>query len=514
MNKKIAAIDIGTNSFHLVIVEIFEDGHFEIIDREKEVIRLSENSKGDIKKITKEASQRAIEALKKFSGIAESHNAEVKAVATSAVRESQNKLEFINQVSKECGIDIEVISGVEEGRLIYLGVINAVPVYNTRILTIDIGGGSTEFVVGLKGNILYANSLKLGAVRLTKLFFPDYKVTKSKIKECKSWIEGVLNPLTRDIVMVNITSVIGSSGTIMAAALMIKSMKEKTSSITILNNYKFSYQDLLKIQKVVLNAKTVDERNKIKGLDEKRADIIPAGIILLTTIFEQFKINEMTVSGYALREGIIIDSIKKEFNISGTTFQEDLKSKSIEKLAKSCNYDKSHCNHVAELALSLFEKLNPIHKLPKNYSEYLISAAKLHDIGYHIAHSKHHKHSQYLIANSELLGFNENEIKAISCIARYHRKSHPKNSHDDFNELPENWKNIVLKLSAILRIADALDRTHKKLINNFEIKIGKNKVSILIPNDLEDVDIELWSFERRKQLFEVVYNYKIDIKNF
>jgi len=514
MNKKLAAIDIGTNSFHMVIVDVNDKGKFEIVDSEKEVIRLSEGSSGDIKIIEEESIQRAISALHKFVGIAKSHKAEIRAVATSAVRESTNKIDFLKRVYDETGINIEVISGVEEGRLIYFGVLQSVPVYNKRVLCIDIGGGSTEFVVGYKGKILYANSLKLGAVRLTKKFFQDYDVTLSAVTECKKWVEGVLFPIAKIINNFKIEMVVGSSGTIMATGLMIKSMEEQNSSLTILNNYKFSSNNLKKVKENVLKYKTVQERNKIKGLDEKRAEIIPAGIILLSTIFEQFEIDEMTISGYALREGIILDSINNELPDEKKHFTSDIRTNSVEQLARSCNYDYEHCCHVATLAENIFDQLTELHNLPDKYLEYLLVASKLHDIGFHIAHSKHHKHSQYIIVNSELLGYNENEIRTIACIARYHRKSHPKSSHEEFMLLPKEWRIAVQKLSAILRIADAFDRTHNSLIKYIHVNITKSNVVFSVENKLKDIEIELWSVDRRKQLFEDFYDKRIEVKSF
>ena len=513
MKKKLAAIDIGTNSFHLVVVELSENGKFEIVDSEKEVIRLSEGSSGDIKIITEESIQRAINALKKLSGIAKSHNAEIKAVATSAVRESTNKVDFLKRVFHETGVKIEVISGIEEGRLIYMGVLQSVPIFNKRVLCIDIGGGSTEFIVGYKGKILYADSLKLGAVRLTKKFFPDSKVSTSAVKECTKWVEGMLSPIARIISNYKIDLVVGSSGTIMSAGIMIKSLEEGNSSLSILNNYQFSIDSLKKIRKNILSKKTTDQRKKIKGLDEKRADIIPAGIVILSTIFEQLEFAEMTISGYALREGIILDSINKDLPDEKQNLSINIRSKSVEQLARSCNFDYNHCCHVATLSEQIFNQLNQLHQLPNNYKEYLSVAAKLHDIGFHIAHSKHHKHSQYIIVNSELLGYNENEIRSIACIARYHRKSHPKTSHDEFMLLPKEWRNIVNKLSGILRIADALDRTHTSLVNNIKIQLSQNYVTLTVDNDLQEIEIELWSFDRKKQLFEDVFNRKVRVKS-
>ncbi len=511
MLNKLAAIDIGTNSFHLVVVQILENGKFEVVDAEKEVLRLSEGSTTD-KKITPDSISKAIDVLNKFAGIAKIHNAEIIAVATSAVRESANKIEFLEQIKRETGINIEVINGVEEGRLIYWGVLQSVPVYDKRILCIDIGGGSTEFVVGYKGKILYANSLKIGAVRLTKMFFPNYKINNKSIKKCEKWVEGEVYPVLKVIKDYNIDMVVGSSGTIMATGLMVKALQDSDTTQSILNNYKFSNSNLKEVREIVLTKKSIQERKKINGLDAKRADIIPAGIIILSTIFEQLKINELTISGYALREGIIFDTINKK-NPDKHLFTSNIRKESAEKLALSCNYDYKHCVHVSKLAGIIFDQLFELHNLNEEYKEYLVIASMLHDIGYHIAHSKHHIHSQYIIVNSELLGFNENEIRAIACIARYHRKSHPKTSHNEFMLLPDDWKTIVKKLSAILRIADAFDRTHNFLIQDVKIKSRKNEVIFYVENKLADIELELWSLERRKKLFESLFEKEIKVKS-
>lgn len=514
MNQKLAAIDIGTNSFHLVIAEVNENGSFNIVDSEKEVIRLSEGSTGDIKIICDNAIERAINALKKFSGIAKSHNAKIKAVATSAVREASNKIDFLKRVNKETGITIDVINGVEEGRLIYMGILQSVSVFDKRVLCIDIGGGSTEFVVGYKGNILYANSLKLGAVRLTRKFFNNYTVTAEAVENCSKWVEGVLSPVKKIIENYKIDVVVGTSGTIMSTGLMIKSLKEKKTDLSILNNYIFNKNELDQIVKIVYSGKTPSARKKIKGLDEKRADIIPAGITILHEIFNQLKFNKMTISSYALREGIIFNTMINELSISSNILKNNIRAETVEKLAKSCKYDYNHCKHVAILAENIFDQLKELHQLPDSYKEYLSTAAKLHDIGFHIAHSKHHKHSQYIIVNSELMGFNENEIRTIACVARYHRKSHPKNSHDEYLRLPKVWREVVLKLSAILRIADAFDRTHNSLVKFISVEEKNGEVIFSVENDLKEIEIEIWSVGRRKKLFEDYYGKKISVKSF
>lgn len=513
-SKNLAAIDVGTNSFHLIVVKIKDDGNFEIIDREKEVIRLSEGSTGDIKFIKPEAIDRAIGCLKRFKVIADSHNALLRAVATSAVRESHNKNEFIERAIKETGIEIEVISGYEEARLIYLGILKAVPIYNKKALVFDIGGGSTEFVVGSKGKMLQTVSLKIGAVRLAQKFFPDYEITSKGIKECRKWVEGEIFHAAELMKREGFSICAGSSGTIMSAGLMIQAMRNSNySSQAILNNFEFSKSELKSVEKEILSRKTIDKRKKIPGLDEKRADIIPAGIIILSTIFDLFELEKMTISGYALREGIIIDTLQKEhLNESTKPNLIDIRKESIKHLSESCDYDREHCKYITRFALKIFDDLKELHQLEDENKEYLEAASILHDIGYHIAHTNHHHHSYYIIRNSELLGFNENEISIIAHTSRYHRKSHPKKSHDDFSELPERTQSIIKKLSAILRVADSLDRTHKKIVQSVECRVKRGVVELNLGIKKNgNPEIELWSLDRRKFLFEEVFGRSLSV---
>ncbi len=514
VNQNIAAIDVGTNSFHLIVVKTKKGGGFEIIDREREVIRLGEGSSGNIKFIKPEVFGRAIATLKRFKGIADSHGAVVRAVATSAVREAYNKNEFIQKVLKGTGIEIEVISGYEEARLIYLGIMKAVPIYNKKVLVIDIGGGSTEFLIGNKGNTNFSISLKIGAVRLTEKFFPDYVVTDSRIKECKKWIEVELVQAASIINRLGFSTCVGSSGTIMSTGLIIQAMRKGNSTPgTILNNFEFTRKELEKVKKEILSKKTVEKRKKIPGLDEKRADIVPAGIIILSTIFELLNLHTMTISGYALREGIVIDSLQKLHTDSSMPNLSDIRNESVRHLAESCKYDHLHCSHIAKLSVDFFDQLKNLHKLDDECKEYLSAAAMLHDIGYHISHTNHHQHSFYIIKNSELLGFNENEISIIAHTARYHRKSHPKSRHEDFNLLSPATQDVIKKLSAMLRVVDAFDRTHKQLVKSIKTKINKSSVDLTLKCQNGIIpEIELWNLERRKGLFEEIFSKKIIVK--
>ncbi len=510
--QNIAAIDIGTNSFHLIVVKTDKHGGFEIIDREKEVIRLNEGSTGDIKEIKPEAIERALVALSSFAEIAKSHNAIIRATATSAVREANNRQKFIETVSEHTGIDIEVISGHEEARLIYLGILKAIPVYNNRILCFDIGGGSTEFTVGSRGIIQYSNSLKLGAVRLSNMFFPDYKLGKSKIKNCRNWVRGDLFHTLKSISKHKYSRVIASSGTALATASIIHT-KEKgaLSDLKMLNNYTFTCNQLFEVEEEILSCKTTEERLKIAGLESKRADIIPAGIILLSEIVRGLGVDKITISDYALREGIIIDTLRKSDKTTRDSELFEVRKSSVKQLAKSCTYPREHCYHVRELALKMFEELADLHGLPDETAEYLEAAAILHDIGHHIAHSQHHKHTQYIILNSEMMGFNDRELLIISNIARYHRKSHPKKRHEHYMALSKPDRELVSRLAAILRVTDSLDRTHSGNITNIKSYHNTDKVLLQLSTQNGYPELELWNLERRKGLFEEIFSKKIEI---
>ena len=499
-NNTLAAIDIGTNSFHLIVTKVTKDGNFKIIDREKEVIRLNEGSTFDIKTILPEAEKRAITALKRFGGIAESHGAKLRAVATSAVRESKNKLGFISRVYNETGIEIEVIDGNEEARLIYLGVLKSVPVFNQKVLSIDIGGGSTEITIGYRGHVLYSNSLKLGAVRLTQKFFPDYVITKERVEECKKWVIGVISPFLDQISKIGFTKCVGTAGTITACGLMVLAkQKKKLPSSNILNNQLITYDEMNDIYHDIIAIPTVDERKKIKGLDPKRADIIQSGMIIFKTILKKLSVNDFSISGYSLREGIIIDTIQKKKIETSQPKLRDIRYESIKHLSNISNFDSEHCKHVARLTLNIYDQLAHIHGLTNDHRELLEAAALLHDIGYHIGHARHHIHSHYIIKNSEMLGFNENEKNIIANIARYHRKSHPKASHSDYMDLSESNKKIVDKLASILRLGDSLDRRHKENVQDIVVEVTDSEVILNLKYVGDEPDVETWNLGRRQE---------------
>lgn len=512
MNNILAAIDIGTNSFHLVIAKIDSKKRFTVLTRAKEVVRLGSSS-NDMKYISPDSIERGVETLKRFKLICDSFKAEIIAVATSATREALNKLEFTQRVFAETGIEISIVSGYEEARLIYLGVLQSLDIYNKKILLIDIGGGSTEFLIGEKGEVKIANSLKLGAVRLTNKFSLNEKVNKSDLKNSKIFVKGALNQIVRTLEGNDYELVVGSSGTINNIGSIISAENQPTADFEInLNGFIIKKKPFHTAIEKIYDAETLTERLSIPGLDPKRADIITAGAVILEQIFSDLKIEKMTLSSFALREGIIMNYIQQrsgEFDFGHLT---DVRYSSVRHLGERTNYDKEHSDQVLKLANKIFDFVKLKFEFSDDEREYLEAAALLHDIGYYISHTDHHKHSYYLIRNADMLGFNDKEIEIIANIARYHRKSHPKIKHENFNKLDEQSKGLVKKLAGILRIADALDRSHKAVVNDIDIGIKDKVLEINLKSCSSDPSLEIWGANIRKGLFEESFGYEVKLK--
>lgn len=507
--KNLAAIDVGTNSIHLIVAEVnLRNGKFKILDREKEVVRLGAGST-DMKYLSEGAMERGVHTLQRYKLIADSHNATVRAVATSAVREALNQDEFIRRVRSLAAVKLEIASGFEEARLIHLGVLQALPIYRKKHLLVDIGGGSTEFLIGQQRRILYNNSLKLGAVRLTQRFFPEQKYTHKVLRECQEFVRGMLSPIKRSVRNERYEIAAGTSGTILNIANIIRLRRDEDEE-TSLNNFTYSRDELLETTERILEAESARELAEIDGVDPARADIIVAGAVILGQVFVELGIRSMTVSEYALREGIILDTIEKMNPKRRTNHVRDLRYSNVRHLAETLQFEKVHSTQVAKLALKMFDQTAAIHKMGAQEREYLEAAAMLHEVGLFVSHAQHHRHSYYLIRNSELLGFTENEKEIIANVARYHRKSHPKIKHEGFRRLSPDDQRIVAKLASILRIADGLDRTHASAVADLHCQVSGRKVDVLLRrSEGSPIELEVWGAERKKKLFEETLHARI-----
>jgi exopolyphosphatase/guanosine-5'-triphosphate,3'-diphosphate pyrophosphatase len=507
----LAAIDIGTNSFHLVVARTTSAVAFEIIAREKEVVRLGSGS-GDMKELAADAIDRGILALARFRQIAQIADAPIRAIATSAVREADNREEFLRRARDEAGIDVEVVSGVEEARLIHLGVLQDVPVADVRLLLMDIGGGSTEFVVGEGTEMLDARSLKLGAIRLTDRFFAEEPITSSSVKGCRSHVRAYLGPVVRAVRQYGFDVAIGSSGTILNVAEMVRQRRGESGRMV--SNTTFTRKELGKVVDALLAASTAKQRLKVPGLDARRADIIVGGAVLLAETFDALGIEEMTVSDYALREGLVLDTLQRRSQ-SSTLIGEgtaDIRSRSVRRLSGLCLEEREHAEQSCRLALELFDQTAAIHGLGSEARELLAAAALLSNVGIAISHERHHLHSYYVIRNSEhLRGFTEREVELIAQVARYHRKSVPKAKHEAFSALSPTDQRLVRVLAGILRVAIALDRSHERLVSALTAESSPGGVVVRLAVG-GDPSLELYTAEERKGLLESALDTEIRLE--
>jgi exopolyphosphatase / guanosine-5'-triphosphate,3'-diphosphate pyrophosphatase len=465
-----------------------------------------------MKYLSPEAIDRGIAALRRFRHVADSMRAEVRAIATSAVREALNKDEFIRRVRSSTGIRVEIASGAEEARLIHLGVLQALPVFEKRLLMIDIGGGSTEFLLGRRRRISLSNSLKLGAVRLTQRFFDDGKLSGRSVKECRAFVKGFLAPVTREVRARGFDVCVGSSGTILNLANMIR-IRRGDDDDAPLNNITFTADELGEVVGEILDVEHSEDRTELEGLDPARADIMPAGAIILEQTMRELRIRTMTTSEYALREGIILDTIEKARPRGRVDHLHDIRYSSVLHLAGQFHTELNHARHVSRLALRLFDETKNLHRYGKTEREFLEAAALVHEVGLAVSHAQHHRHSYYLIRNAELLGFTENEKEIIANIARYHRKSHPKAKHEGYRLLSTEDQDRVRKLSAILRIADGFDRNHRASVRDIRTKRSRRTLTIRpLPAPKRNIELEVWGAERKKELFEEAFHMSVVFK--
>jgi exopolyphosphatase/guanosine-5'-triphosphate,3'-diphosphate pyrophosphatase len=509
----LAAIDLGTNSFHIVIVRIRPDGTLESLTKEKESVRLGSGS-GDYATIQDDAFDRGIACLKRFKTLADSYGAEIRAVATSALREAENRDVFLTRAETEVGLKIDVVSGNEEARLIYLGILQGLPVYEKRILMIDIGGGSTELLVGEKGEILFSTSLKLGAIRLTEKFLKKDPITMMDLQKCRIHIESVLSAFLPQIEKWKPFQVVGSSGSITSITSMV--LENKGEKRDRLNGYEFTYDQFKEIRKAILDADSIKKRSRIPGLEAKRADIIVAGALVLDEVMNRCKAPTLMVSDFALRDGIVFDTIESWYRHENANLPvlDNIREKSIKTISNLYPHGKKHAIQVAKLTLQMFDDLKDLHGLGVQEREYLETACHLHQVGLCISHHSYHKHSYYIIRNSEaMVGYSNAEIEIIALIARYHRKGGPKQKHEEFKTLRPEDQMLVKKLAALLRIGDGLDRSETFILDSVSSYQQGSKIVCVLTHDKEkDPHLELWSVEEKKDLFEETFNVKIEFK--
>jgi exopolyphosphatase/guanosine-5'-triphosphate,3'-diphosphate pyrophosphatase len=518
-HRIIAAIDLGTNSLHMVIVQIEPTlPSFSIIAREKETVRLGDRdlTSGNLKP---EVMRRAIAAMRRFQEVAKTLNVEtIVAVATSAVRESPNGKDFLQQIEIETGLHVDLISGHEEARRIYLGVLSGMEFNNQPHTIIDIGGGSTEIILGDSHEERTLTSTKIGAVRLTSELITTDPISDTEFEYLQAYARGMLERSVEEV-MANLKfgespRLVGTAGTIETLA-GIHAREHLGFIPTTLNGYQFSLRDLREwVHR--LRKMSNSERAQVPGMPDKRSEVILAGAVILTEAMTLLGLESICVCERSLREGVVVDWMLTHGLIEDRLrYQGSVRQRSVLKTAKKFHVNLQHSDRVAAFAISIFDQTQGIlHNWNSEARQLLWSASILHNCGHYINHSSHHKHSYYLIRNGELLGYTETEIEIIANIARYHRKSPPKKKHENYRILVnKEHRTMIAHLSAILRLATALDRRQIGAIARVQCDINraKNEFKLNVfanhPND--DCSLELWSLDYNKEVFENEFQLKL-----
>ncbi|MEM9244698.1 MAG: Ppx/GppA phosphatase family protein [Cyanobacteria bacterium P01_F01_bin.153] len=496
---------------------------FEIIAREKATVRLGDRDP-KTGELTPEAIGRSLDALSRCRDLASSLQVDhTVAVATSATREAPNGRDFIRKVRDELGLDIDLIAGPEEARRIYLGVLSGLEFEGRPHAVIDIGGGSTELILGDGHEPRYLSSTKVGAVRLTAAFVEHDPPTEGEFIALQGYARGMLERAVEELQeqlhaheTIRDVTLVGTSGTIECLAEF-----HARSTLGIVPSPLQGYTLTLEaVRDTVekLRSLTVQERRELPGMNERRAEIIVAGAVILQEAMELLGLDRLVVCERALREGIVVDWMLSHRLIEDRLrFQSSIRERSTLALANKYQVNLAAAEHVAKLSMMLFDQTKGLlHNWEEEERELLWTAAILHGCGLHIGHSAHHKHAYYLIRYGELFGFTETEVEVIANLARYHRKSAPKKRHDNYQNLAgKSRRKLVDELSPLLRLAVALNRRQTQTVKMIQCQLlgNRDKFRLLIspanPND--SCALEQWSVNLEKRVFEEQFEIPLEL---
>ncbi len=515
--RNVAAIDIGTNSTHLLVASVDPVLHTFSIDlAEKSTTRLGERD-SDTGSLTEMAMQRVLETLQRFKDLAESHKVEQLVIAaTSAVREAPNGRHFLNQIKEQLGLDVDLISGFEEARLIYLGVLSGMPFGENPHLLLDIGGGSTELILADRIDARALTSTRVGAVRLQRDFIKQEPLSSARLEFLRTFIQGSLEPAVDKVCQRLKPSekplMVATSGTAMAIGALAAS--EEVNSPLKLHGYRLSRKKLdLLIEKLV--KLTPDQRRKLPSLSDRRAEIIVPGALILQTAMHMMKMDELLLSERALREGLIFDwMLRKGLLQDRFSFQSSIRERTVIHQAQRFAVNRSRAERVARHAISLYDNTHGLlHHDTGDGRDLLWAAAMLHACGQHINMSSYHKHSWYLIRHGELLGYSHIEHLMVAAIARYHRRSLPKKRHEVWQAFSKrDQRRIVFEMAILLRIAASIDRRPEPIVDLIAVETKAAEILFeLHAQTDQDLSLEKWSLMNCSSIIQEIYGLEMKV---
>jgi len=495
---RLAAVDIGTNSIRLVVAEVQSDGSYRVLDQDREMTRLGRGLY-DRGRIGDEPMEQSLQTLGRMKAIAEGFNArELRAIATSAVREAANGRDFVREAWRRCRVRVEVVPPEEEARLAFRSVSRHYDLSDRLTAIVDIGGGSAEVILAAGGVIDQVVSLPLGAVRLTERYCKSDPLRSKHWKALRRGIDATIKemmgkpPFAAEVM-------IGSGGTFTNLAEMAQ--LERDGKVAHARDHAISRAEVVRLLDR-LRETPLEVRRQIPGLNPQRADIIIAGVAAVARLMRRLGTQRVLVNDRGIRDGVLLSMIDDLFGTTPPTRAAVAdRMEVVRRFARKCHSNERHCEHVATLAASMFDALRDAYALPAGGRDILRAAALLHDIGYLINHEEHHKHAYHLIMHGDLRGFSSREIELIANVARYHRRAAPKKAHANFARLDRGERRLVRRLSGVLRVADGLDRAHGQAVQGVRCRVGDGWVRMLV-RATRDPAIELEDATRKAGLFE------------
>jgi exopolyphosphatase/guanosine-5'-triphosphate,3'-diphosphate pyrophosphatase len=508
VQPRLAAIDVGTNTIRLTVAEVQGDDTYRILDEEREMVRLGEKL-DRTGRLSDAAMERALAAIGKMKAIADGFKiTQLRAIATSAVREAANGRSFIREVSRQHKVRIEVISGEEEAQLAFRTASRHFDFQGRTTAVVDIGGGSLEVILSAGTAIDHVYSLPLGAVRITERLLRSDPLKPKHWREMKVEIDRSIRSVIRQPHH-RAEIMIGSGGTFTALAHMSKFQREGRHGSV--QGYVLTPAEIIHLLRR-LRATPLEGRRDIPGLSADRADIIVAGAAVVSRLVRGLGTQQIMVNERGIRDGLLLRMISELPGRSSSSALPEPGNR-IEwarNFARKAHSNERHCEHVANLALQLFDGIRSRFELPASGRELLQAAAILHDIGYLISHAKHHKHAYHLIMHGDLPGFSPHEVELIANIVRYHRKAFPKKRHDNLAYLDTPDRRLIGKLSGILRIADGLDRTHAQSVTGIKVRALQGRLRLSVEAKAFP-QIEMADAARKSDLFRKALGTDVEL---
>jgi len=507
--RVVSFIDIGTNSVRLLVVRLNPNHSYSILSQQKQQVRLGEGEFEE-EEILPDAIERLVVVCKKFTELARSFNTEeFVAVATSAMREAANQQEILHLLRHESRLDVRVISGQEEARLIYLGVSSGINLEDRQAFFIDIGGGSTEVAIGDIHNYQFLDSFKLGAIRLSNHYMSDNvtePVSPESYKKIQQHVKDAIIHSLKKISNQKPELAVGSSGTIMNLAEIAQKAFHQTGNS---GENILSSRDLRKVIDLLCSL-PLEQRRKIPGINPERADIIIPGAAILDVFMKELSFDSITITGRGLQDGLLVDYLSRmdAFPLFGDLSP---RQRSVLQLGRSCGINEVHARTVTSLVLELFDtaKELKLHRYGDRERELLEYATFLHDIGSFISYTNHHAHSYYIIKNSELLGFDQKEVNFMANIARFHRKKTPRKKDPEIVELDTRERDALRILTTFIRLGESLDRSHTALVQHVRFS-GVDKDTVILDVIARgDCQLEIWGVDAEKKAFEKIFGKKL-----